>query len=72
MTGGKPLKVKVPYVSWWITGSFDGMITLIWTCFKHNGVSREDVARELGRNEALLTELSREIETLSVPAVGNG
>ena len=72
MVGKLPVKRRVSYVNWWISGSYDGMITFVWVCFKHNGVTRDEVALEMGRNPRLLTELQREIETLSVPAAGNG
>jgi len=72
LTKGRPRKVKVPYVSWWITGSFDGMVTFIWMAFKQNGVTREQVATEMGKSPAALAEMAREIERLSSPAAGNG
>lgn len=72
MTGEEPPRVKVPYVNWWITASYEGMITFIWMCFRGNGVTREQVIDELGSNPAMLVELSREIERLSAPSVGNG
>ncbi len=71
-TNDSPPKQKVPYVNWWITGCSDGMITLVWMCFRHNGVSREEVVDELMENQSLLTDLAQEIEHLSAPAVGNG
>ena len=70
---GKPIKkAKVPYVSWWITGAMDGMITFIWMAFKHAGVTREQVANAMAENPALLTEVANEIERLSAPELGNG
>lgn len=72
LTGCDPPRVKVPYVHWWITGSFEGMITFVWLCFRSDGVAREQVEAELGKNPALLVELSREISRLSTPDVGNG
>ncbi|KKN88378.1 hypothetical protein LCGC14_0249410 [marine sediment metagenome] len=71
-TKEKPAKMKVPYVNWWITGSFDGMISLVWTCFKGNGVTREQVAELMVKDPAMLAGLSREIEHLSAPEVKNG
>lgn len=68
----EPPKVKVPYVHWWITGSYDGMVTMIWTCFRRDGVTREQVMESLGGNMTVLNELSREIEKLSAPQAGNG
>lgn len=66
----RPLKIQ--YVNWWITGSYDGMVTFIWLCFRSYGVSKEEVFDKIGKESSLLVELSREIETLSTPAVGNG
>ena len=38
--------MKVNYVSWWITGTFEGMLTLVWLCFKSNGVTKEEVEED--------------------------
>lgn len=72
LTDAKPPRVRVGYVNWWITGSYDGMITFVWVCFRHNGVTREQCVEALRGNMALLVDLSREIERLSSPTVGNG
>ncbi len=72
LAGAVPVCVKIPYASWWITGSIEGMISFVWMCFKRNGVTRDEVADELSERPALLVELSRELERLSAPAVGNG
>lgn len=72
LVGEPPRRQKVGYVNWWISGSYDGMITLVWICFKDNGVTRDEVAREIGNNPGILVNLSREIEHLSAAAVGNG
>jgi len=72
LAGKEPKKAKVPYVNWWITGSFDGMITFVWLCFRPNGVTREEVIDALGDNPSLLADTSRQIEELSSPASGNG
>jgi len=72
MTEAPPKKGKVPYVNWWITGCFEGMITFCWVCFRKEGVSREQVADALTDRPAMLVELSREIEKLSVPQEKNG
>lgn len=72
LTGVAPKKARVGYVSWWITATFDGMISMIHLVFRDSGVSRDEVAAEIGRNPSLLVDLSREIEHLSVPEVGNG
>ena len=72
LTGRNVGKVPVGYVNWWITGSMEGMLTMVWACFKSYGVSREEVAEAIGNNFNVLANLSRDIEHLSVPAVGNG
>lgn len=72
MTGQEPKRTKVGYVNWWITGSFDGMLAMIWVCFQNQGVTKDELMDEIGRNPALMIQLSREIETLSAPAAGNG
>ena len=72
MTGKQSPAVAVGYVNWWITGSYDGMIAFAWVCFRDNDVTRDQVAGEMGKNPQLLTELTREIESLSRPSVGNG
>ena len=72
MIGEPPVRAKVGYVNWWITGSYEGMITFVWVCFAHNGVTKEEVATELGRNQQMLAEITQEIEQLSAPAAGNG
>lgn len=72
LTDSKVKKSKVGYVNWWITGTFDGMLTMVWSAFRHYGVTKEEVGREVGTNPALLASLAREIEHLSAPATGNG
>jgi hypothetical protein len=73
LTGEQPpFKQKVPYVNWWISASYDGMISFVWICFKPCGVTREEVMNDLGGDMLKLAEVSKEIEQLSVPAVGNG
>ncbi len=72
VTDSEPPFFHVGYVNWWITGCLDGMIAFAWVCFRPDGVTRDEVASEMGKNRLMLTELTREIEKLSRPAVGNG
>ncbi len=72
MTGVKPAKFKVPYVNWWITGCYDGMVALVWACFRQYDVTRDQVLDSLGNRLSLLSELAREIDRLSAPSAGNG
>jgi hypothetical protein len=59
-------------VNWWITGSYNGIVTMVWTAFKHNHVTREQVAEAMNKNLADMMEMARDIESLSSPSVGNG
>lgn len=72
LAGSRAKKVYVGYVNWWVTATVEGMISMIWMCFKDAGVSRDAVAQEIGKNPELLVQVSREIERLSAPAEGNG
>ncbi len=72
LAGCAPPAVPVPYVTWWITGCFEGMISTCWTCFRRDGVTRDQVADALSDRPGLLNELAREIESLSSPRAGNG
>lgn len=71
-TGAPAPSMRVGYVNWWMTGCFDGAIAFIWVCFRDNGVTREEVASEMGKRRGGLMKMVREIESLSVPDVGNG
>ncbi len=72
LTNKNAPSVLVPYVNWWITGCYDGMITFVWVAFRDSGVTKDEVASALGRDASLLTQLTQEIEGLSAPAAGNG
>jgi len=72
IVGDVPKKVKVGFVHWWLTGCYEGMLSLIWVCFKSQGVSKEEIAREIGTNPDIIISLTREIESLSAPDAGNG
>lgn len=70
---GKPApKVRVDYGNWWITGAYDGMITFVWTCFRRDGVTRQQIIDHLGRDIVTLSDVAREIERISAPQSGNG
>lgn len=72
LVGEAPKKARVGYVNWWITATFDGMISMVYTCFRGNDLTREEIVQAIGDNPTLLADASREIEKLSVPAAGNG
>jgi len=70
-TGEAPTKLKVAYVNWWMTGHPDGMISSMWLCFKSQGISRDQIIEHVGRDQSKATDMVREIEHLSAPAMGN-
>ena len=72
LTGKETEKTRVGYVNWWITGAMDGMITMIWICFRSYGVTKEEVAREFTKLSDVLVDMARDIEHLTAPEVGNG
>lgn len=66
-----PRKYAVGYVEWWITGSLEGISTLVWKCFQHQ-CTREEVMTEMMKNPAIMRNAACEIEALTAPAlVGN-
>ena len=72
LTGKTIHSTPIPYVHWWITGSMEGKLTMIWLCFKQDGITKQQISDRLGMDGALLTDISREMESFSTPAVGNG
>jgi len=73
LTGEKPpAKQRIGYVNWWINSDYDGMLTFTWTCFRHCGVTREQVADAMRGRPSLLMEVTQEIARLSAPQSGNG
>lgn len=69
--GVPPKKVRTGYINWWVTGTVEGMLAMIWQSVKTSGVTREEVDT-LMSDPARMSIFSREIEVLSVPDVGNG
>jgi hypothetical protein len=71
MTGFRPAPQEIGYVNWWVTGSFVGMLEMTYTCFMHSGITKDQLSEALGKRPTLLIAISREIEHLSAPQVGN-
>ena len=65
LTGKTAPLVKVGYVNWWISGCVEGMLTLIWMCFKDDGVTYDEVTKALSDNTQMMVMVSRRIEELS-------
>lgn len=72
LTGYDPPKIRTGYVQWWTSGSMEGMLNMCFACFRKDGVTREDLELDLLQKPDLLIKLSRSIETLTAPALGNG
>ena len=72
LVGKDSRPIAIAYDTWWITGCLEGMIHFIWKAFQANGVSKNEVLEVLTAKPDLMVELSREIERLSAPAMGNG
>jgi hypothetical protein len=72
MAGQRPARIRIPYDSWWVTGCYEGMITFAWACFKHCGVTREEIESDLGKQMSDLVKATREIEKVTAPQLGNG
>jgi len=72
MSGKNPEKMKTGYVGWWTTGTMEGRISMLRICFKDSGLSKEELSRAIVDDPESFSLASREIESLSVPAAGNG
>jgi len=70
LTGRWPHKVNIPYDTWWVTASYDGMITFVWASIQinHPEMTKAQVS---GWSMAKIIEAARMVERLTVPAVGN-
>lgn len=71
MIGRPPRKTRTGYINWWVTGTPEGMCAMIWHALKEFGVTRDEI-NQLASDPSKMMVLSREIESLSVPDVGNG
>lgn len=72
LTGERCAKVSTGYVTWWITGSFEGMVELAFHALRDNGITREDLQAEFTSQQESLWQVAREAEALSTPDLGNG
>ncbi len=72
LTKTKPKKLMTGYANWWCTGTFAGMVAMLYLSVRDSGITKEDITTELAGQQGLLASLSREIEELSAPSLGNG
>jgi hypothetical protein len=71
LTGNKPIQYKIGYAHWWVTAAIEGQVEMLYAAFKHNDITRDQLMRAITENPELGIELSREIEHLSAPKLGN-
>lgn len=71
MVGELPRMTRIPYVSWWVSSSFDGMVTMIWIAFRDQGITKADIIAIVSENKAKLADMAQTIEGLTAPDVGN-
>lgn len=70
LTGVKPRRVRVPYDSWWVTATRDGMISFVLASVQknHPELTADDVGDwPLGK----IMEAARLVESLTAPSLGN-
>jgi len=70
LTDRWPHKINIPYDTWWVTASYDGMITFVWSSIQINHPEMTKV-QVSGWSMAKIIEAARIVERLTVPAVGN-
>lgn len=72
LTGTAPQKVKTGYVNWWVTGSSEGMVHFVWLSIRGSGLTEEELETEISDKYENIVTAARDIENLTVPAMGNG
>ena len=72
MSGVRAPRIRIAYDSWWITGCLEGMLELSAACFKQDGVTREDLEKDLVSQFAKVVKTTVAIERLTAPSLGNG
>ena len=70
LTGTAPMRVTSPYDTWWVTGTYDGMVALIWSAVSRN--HPELTEEEFTRWPFVkIAEAARVAETITTPDLGN-
>jgi hypothetical protein len=72
LTGVRPRKLRTGYVNWWVTAEVDGMVEMILLCIDDKDITKDDLFDAFAENQSGIIDAAREIETVSVPAAGNG
>lgn len=70
MTKSRPARIKIPYDSWWVTATYEGMVTFIRASLQAGG-------SQVGRDAlmawplAKVMEAARKVEAVTAPSLGN-
>lgn len=69
LTGKRAVVSRIPYDSWWVTASYEGMIALIYTSLsQEHEVSREEIGKWPMKD---IAEVARAVESVTAPDMGN-
>lgn len=71
LTGSNAHAVEIGYANWWITATPGGQIEMAYVCFKHSGITKDELSQEIVKDPGKLIAASRTIEQLTQPQVGN-
>lgn len=72
LTGRHPRVMKTGYINWWITGTNEGMVSMIYHSIQDPDISREDIIDYLGGDKERMVDMTRTIEKMTVPETKNG
>jgi hypothetical protein len=70
MTGSLPRSMEIGYVNWWVTACYEGRIEMLYMCFAHSGITRDELLTELSLRPEKMIDITREIESLTSPRLG--
>lgn len=70
MTKERPARIKIPYDSWWVTATYEGMVAFIRASLQAGGsqVGRDDV---MSWPLSKIMEAARKVEAVTAPSLGN-
>ena len=70
IAGGRPLSAHIPYDLWWVTGSYEGRILLLWASLQthHPKYTKEQIKQW---DPSKVIEGSRLVESMTEPQMGN-
>lgn len=72
LTGTTPRRIRTGYVNWWVTACNEGMVHFVWLSIRGSGITEEELTDQISQKYEDIVVAAREVEDMSVPAVGNG